>query len=154
MPNTFERPGALVTRWIGARVDLLRAVGISGALFVVSLVINAIAGRVIGVNLSVALPEELPRAMWLVGMLSAPPIAAIGAAWYFGSGSVARTVVTGAALGAVMVVTGIVLDCLFILPLKNGVALMGGYFRAWQYWFTLALLAGTCTAVGAWPFGI
>jgi len=132
-------------------MDLLRAVGISGALFVVSLVISAIAGRAIGVNLSVALPEELPWPMWLVGMLSAPPIAATGALWYFAGGSVSRTAAAGVALAAVMVVTGIVLDCLFILPLENGVTIMGSYFRAWQYWLTLALLAGTSTVVGAWP---
>jgi len=135
-------------------MNLLRAVGISGALFAVSLVINAIAGRAIGVNLSVALPDDLPRRMWLVGMLSAPVLAATGAVWYFTGGSLSRTAATGAILGAVMVVTGIVLDCVFILPLKNGVAIMGGYFRAWQYWLTLALLAGTSTLVGAWPFGV
>ena len=134
-------------------MNLLRAVGISGALFVVSLVINAIAGRAIGVNLSVALPDDLPWKMWLVGTLSAPALAVIGAVWYFTGGSLPRTATAGAILGAVMVVTGIVLDCLFILPLKNGVAIIGGYFRAWQYWLTLALLAVTSTVVGAWPLG-
>jgi hypothetical protein len=134
-------------------MNLLRAVGISSALFVVSLVINAIAGRAIGVNLSVALPDDLPWKMWLVGAVSAPVLATIGAVWYFADGSLLRTAATGAILGAVMVVTGIALDCLFILPLKSGPAIMGRYFRTWQYWLTLGLLAATSTLAGAWPLG-
>lgn len=132
-------------------LDLLRAIGVSCALFPLSLVINAIAGRLMGVNLSVDAPKDLPWKMWLVGMVSAPIISAIGAVWYFAAGTAVRTVISGLALGAVMVATGILLDCVFILPLKKGTAIMRGYFSAWQYWITLSLLIGTSTLVGAWP---
>jgi hypothetical protein len=134
-------------------MDLPRAVGVAGAMFLVSLVINAGAGRVIGVNLAADPPAELPWTMWLVAMLSGPALAGVGARYYFSSGTVARTGAAGLALGVVWLVTGIVLDALFILPLKSGVRILGGYFRAWQYWFTLALIFGICGVAGAWPLG-
>jgi hypothetical protein len=131
-----------------AYVVILRAVGISTTLFVMSLIINAIAGRVIGVNLAVALPAELPWSIWLVGMVSAPVLATIGTVWYFADGAVAASAVSGAALGALMIATGIVLDCIFIMPLKNGSKILVGYFKKWQYWFTLALLFVACMVTG------
>ncbi len=133
-------------------MEILRAVGVTTTLFMISLVINAIAGRIIGVNLAVALPAELPWSIWLVAMVSAPLLAVIGTAWYFAKGSVMVTAARGAALGALMIATGIILDCIFILPLKNGTTIMVGYFKAWQYWLTLALLFGACTITGAISF--
>lgn len=127
-------------------MDLLKACGISAALFAVSLIINAIAGRVVGVDLSKTPPGNLPWTMWLVGALSAPPIGSVGAFWYFSGSAGTASLANGLALGALMVGIGIVLDAAFILPLRNGAAILLGYFRKWQYWLTLALLMSSVTA--------
>jgi hypothetical protein len=130
-------------------VDLLRASGISATLFAASLIINAVAGRILGVDLSKTPPDRLPSTMWLVGMLSAPFIGLSGAFWYFSASPQPASFTTGLALGALMTGIGIVLDAVFILPLRSGTAILLGYFRKWQYWLTLAILAVTVTTFGA-----
>lgn len=134
---------------IGDRVDLLRATGISAALFAVSLIINAIAGRILGVDLSKTTPDRLPLTMWLVGMLSAPFIGLSGAFWYFSGSTQPASFTTGLALGALMTGIGILLDAVFILPLRSGAAILLGYFKKWQYWLTLAILTAAVATFGA-----
>lgn len=130
-------------------MNVLRAAGISAALFALSLIINAIAGRTIGVDLSRTPPADLPWKMWLVGMLSAPLIGSVAAVWYFSGTAEPRSLTSALALGTLMTGIGVVLDAVFILPLDNGAAILLGYFGKWQYWLTLALLTASVTVTGA-----
>lgn len=125
---------------------LLEMAGVGALLFVASLVINAVGGRVLHVDVARTQPADMPASMWLVGLLGTATITALGASWYLsakGGGAL-----TGLTLGLVFVFVGIALDAVFILPLKNGRRMLLGYFRQWQYWLTLSVLVAVSTIVG------
>ncbi len=130
-------------------VDLPRAIGIGVVAFVATLVINAIAGRIVGVDLSRAQPAELPVSMWIVGIASAALLGPAAAWWYFLPGAPLPSAVSGMILGLVAVSTGFVLDCLAIMPRKGGPRMMLGYLKCPPYWLALALVFAGCTVVGA-----
>lgn len=132
-------------------MNLLVMAGLGLFLFALSLVINAIAGRVLGVALSRTIPSELPKSMWIVGVVQIAIIGSLGALWYFSSRPAGLG--EGFVLGIVLVLVGIALDAAFILPLKNGRQILLGYLRQWQYWLTLTTLVLVCAGVGAMVSG-
>ena len=90
----------------------------------------------------------MPVSMWLVGLVGTSALGALGASWYFASGASAGPG-AGLSLEVVLVLLGIVLDAVFILPLRNWRLILLDYFRQWQFWLTLGALVSVCTAVGS-----
>ena len=53
-------------------------------------------------------------------------------------------------LGLTVALTGFVLDCVAIIPLDGGPAIMLGYLESAPYWVAVALVFLGCAFVGAW----
>jgi hypothetical protein len=131
-------------------VDIPRAIGIGVAAFVATLVINAVAGRAIGVDLAKAQPADLPASMWLVGIGSCVILSPVAAWWYFLPRAPSPSAANGMILGLIAVATGFVLDCVAIIPRAGGMRIMIGYLKSAPYWAALGVVFLGCTLVGAW----
>ncbi len=130
-------------------MDLPRAIGIGFAAFVATLIVNAIAGRILGVDLARTRPSDLPMSMWLVGIVSSVVLSPLAAWWYFLPPVIVRSTTNGMLLGLIAVSTGVVLDCLAILPRADGGRIMLGYFKSPPYWVALVVVFLGCALVGA-----
>lgn len=133
----------------GGTLELLKMAGLGALLFGASLVVNGVAGRILHVDVARTRPGDLPASMWLVGLTGTLVLTSLGAWWYFSSRS--GGAMSGLVLGLVFVVVGVVLDAVFILPLRNGSQILLGYFRQWQYWLTLSVLMVVSIGVAMVP---
>ncbi len=59
-----------------------------------------------------------------------------------------RIAASGMLLGAVAVATGVILDCVAIVPRSGGMRMMLGYLQSPAYWVALALVFAGCALVG------
>ncbi len=127
----------------------IKRASIAGVFIAVgSLLACGIAGRILKLDLAKADPRTLPAAMWIVALVSTPILVALGARWYFKSPRMAPSAKSGAALGALYTVAGIVFDSIALAPHPNGLRILLGYFAMPWYWTAFVLILGTCTFVG------
>lgn len=125
-----------------------RAIGISILLFVASLVLNVIWEKVFNLKLKSTNPYDIPTEMWFVAIVSVVVLSGLGAMWFFKSPEIVANAKNGFLVGFIASLIGFILDIVVIVPLKNGLRMLSGYFLHWQYWIAFVLIIILSTIIG------
>lgn len=125
-----------------------RAIGIGIVLFVVSLIINAISSKIIGVDLNKDYPASFPLSLWLASIISVVILSILGSLWYFKSPKIVPDAKNGFLQGLVIIILGFILDGVAIVPRSNGRKIMTGYYKEPLYWTALIVILVICTFMG------
>jgi hypothetical protein len=129
-------------------LDIKRAIGTGMAMFLVSLVLNAIVTRPLRIDLKIAHPAEFPMIVWIYAIVSIIILSVLGALWYFSSLKVKAGLGSGMLLGATIALLGLVLNIVAFLPQDNGLALIFEYYSHIWYWLPFMLIILVSTMVG------
>ena len=129
-------------------MNLKRVIGISTLVFLSVLIASIIGAKLVGVDLEVADPANLPLAMWLVGILSSAALCAGGTLWLFKLGEIVPSARNGFLCGLVAGALGFVLDWVALIPHRNGLNILLKYFTRPEYWTAFILIPIACALVG------
>lgn len=127
---------------------LKRAVKIGFVVFLFSLIINAIAARILRVDIKNVSPNNLPTAMWFFGIIGAVISSIFGSLWFFSSRKIQARVGNGLMFGVVVSILGFILDIAALAPLKNGATLLAVYYTRIEYWTAFILIIMTSSLIG------
>lgn len=130
-------------------IRVRRILGIGLLMFLASLIVLGIAGRILNVDLKVSDPSSLPLSMWIIGIVSTFFLSIAGLSWYFASSSIVASAKTGLLLGLFMLVFGLVLDGIALIPYSGGLDIYLKYFAKWEFWATYGVIVAASIIVGA-----
>lgn len=125
-----------------------RAIGIGLLIFLLSLLVNAMAAHLIGINIKTTSPNNIPPSLWLTGIFTAVILSISGSWWFFRSKKIQAGVINGGIFGIIICMLGFILDIIALLPYKNGVNLLMGYYVQKGYWIAFILIIISSTLVG------
>lgn len=127
---------------------VLTTLGIISVACAATLLSTIIGGKILGVDLEVVYPADIPITMWLFCIISVLAIMSLATIWYIKSLKLKPTLKNGFYFGALIVPFGFVGDIILLVPHTNGVDILISYYEQPAYWITLGLIVGVCALIG------
>ncbi len=130
-------------------MNLKRAIWISVALYVSTFILGVILTVIAQVSL--ASPQEIPTVYWIITIVVTVLLTSLASVWYFNKSGVSRNINEGLKLGLTFVLTGLVLDILFFIPLlfTSGTSIIVEYYSNASFYLTLLLVVASATFIGS-----
>ena len=129
-----------------------RAIGIGFVAYLASFAFGIVVALLFGVNFETT--AEVPRIVWVVGLIAQIVIGLLFAYWYFSSKKIKKYgVLEGLYLGAVFVAVGFLIDALFIIPsifISGAPSDILAYYTNPLFWVSILLLFLCTMFVASW----
>ena len=92
--------------------------------------------------------SEIPGVMWYVAIASVAVLSGFGTIWFFKSPETVPNAKNGFLFGLMAAAIGFIGDILLLVPHKNGLNLLLGYYTQIKYWAAFVSILTVCTLVG------